>query len=165
MTVSAPPVVVRRPTAADPPRIAAMVAALSARSLERRFLGTVPRSEAIAELRREIEPGDDSIAFVACDAGGSIVGEAYAALFDGDGAEVAFAVADGWQGRGVGTALRRELFTALRRRGIRYAVAELLWSNAAMLSLLRDAKLPVAVERCEEGVLVMRVDLGALLTP
>jgi len=153
--------VVRVPTAGDPPKIAAMVAALSARSLERRFLGTVPRQEALAELRRELRADADSVALLACDPAGEVVGEAYAARLDADSAEVAFVVADAWQSRGVGTLLRDALFEALRQRGFRYAVAELQWANVAMSSLLRQTNLRCTTERHDEGVLVVRVELEA----
>jgi acetate---CoA ligase (ADP-forming) len=54
-------------------------------------------------------------------------------------AEMAFAVADGEQGRGIGTRLLEQLALAARRRGISCFVADVLASNATALAVFRDA--------------------------
>jgi GNAT superfamily N-acetyltransferase len=56
---------------------------------------------------------------------------------DGDTAEVAFAVADEWQGRGVGTVLVDRLAADARAAGIRRFVATVTESNPRSLALLR----------------------------
>ena len=57
---------------------------------------------------------------------------------DRDGmAEVAFVVQDGWQGKGLGTALLDELLRAAEARGIHRFRAWVLVDNARMLDLLR----------------------------
>jgi GNAT superfamily N-acetyltransferase len=56
---------------------------------------------------------------------------------DGDAAEVAFAVADEWQGRGVGTLLVDRLAADARAAGITRFVAEVQPDNAPSLALAR----------------------------
>jgi acetyl coenzyme A synthetase (ADP forming)-like protein len=54
-------------------------------------------------------------------------------------AEVAFAVADGYQGRGVATRLLEQLAARAAAAGIEEFVAEVLHENTAMLGVFRDA--------------------------
>jgi len=54
-----------------------------------------------------------------------------------DTAEVAFVVQDGWQGRGLGTIMLRELLDAAAARGMRRFLAYVLADNTRMLDLLR----------------------------
>ncbi len=53
-----------------------------------------------------------------------------------DTAEVAFAIQDGWQNRGLGTVLFADLLHAAEARGIRRFVAYVLADNARMLDLI-----------------------------
>lgn len=54
-----------------------------------------------------------------------------------DQAEFALAVADAWQGRGLGTRLLKLLLQLARRQGLRLLFGDLLRSNQAMLALAR----------------------------
>lgn len=56
---------------------------------------------------------------------------------DGDSAEVAFEVADVYQGRRIGSTLARELAADARAAGIRHLVATVCGENDAMVSLLK----------------------------
>lgn len=145
----------------DAKSLGAMVASLSRRSLYRRFLYGVSLTTATAELQREVQDRKEhSKAFVAEDADGRIVGEAYAAALEDGSAEVSFVVTDQWQQHGVGTLLRDALFEQLRADGINVAYAEVHSGNRAMLDLLRDADLPLQMERRDAGLLWVRVELG-----
>jgi len=62
----------------------------------------------------------------------------------GDVAEVAFVVADSWQGRGLGTLLFARLWAVARARGIHRLTADVLRDNTAMLTVFRHAGLEVA---------------------
>src|SRR5262249_36800232 len=68
----------------------------------------------------------------------------YARLRDPGVAEVAFAVADELQGRGVGTRLLEQLAHHAAQVGIERFVAEVLAENAAMLSVFHDAGFELA---------------------
>jgi GNAT superfamily N-acetyltransferase len=59
---------------------------------------------------------------------------------DGDVAEVAFAVADEWQGKGVGTVLVERLAADARAAGIKRFTAEVSADNAPSLALARRLK-------------------------
>ena len=63
----------------------------------------------------------------------------YARLRDPLAAEVAFAVADDFQGRGAGTRLLEQLAIRASSVGIERFVAEVLPENSAMLAVFRDA--------------------------
>ena len=56
---------------------------------------------------------------------------------DGTRAEVAFAVADVYQGRGIGSTLGRERAADARAAGIRELVATVCGDNARIVSLLK----------------------------
>jgi acetyltransferase len=138
-----------------------MVDSLSQRSLYRRFLHGVSAAAATAELRREVQDQEQhDIVFIAEDAHGDVVGEAYAAALEDDSVEVSFVVTDRWQHHGVGTLLREALFAGLRVMGIRLAYAEVDSENEAMFELLRDAGFQLHEERLNAGLLWVRIDLA-----
>ena len=65
---------------------------------------------------------------------------------DGKGsAEVAFAVADDWQGRGIATLLLAQLAEAAAGEGIRQLTAVVLTTNYKMVNTFRDSGFPVEV--------------------
>ena len=73
-------------------------------------------------------------------------------------AEVAFVVADSWQGRGLGTALLSRLAARARQLGVTRFVAQTLPHNRAMLAVFRHAGLPIT-ERFEDGVVDVTIEL------
>jgi GNAT superfamily N-acetyltransferase len=76
-----------------------------------------------------------------------------------DDAEVAFVVADRWQGLGVGPILLRHLTASARAVGIRRLVAETLAENHHMLDMFIRSGLP-ATRSLDRGVVTvtMRLD-------
>jgi RimJ/RimL family protein N-acetyltransferase len=76
----------------------------------------------------------------------------------GSEAEVAFVVADAWQGRGLGTALFDLLAERARRLGVMRFVAETLPHNHRMLAVFQHAGRPHR-ELFSAGVVHVRVDL------
>ncbi len=91
-----------------------------------------------------------------------IVAHAVSIQMGGGRAEVAFAVADELQGRGVATILLGHLASAARARGIQTFAAVVLPENHRMLQVFRDSGLPVSVH-AEPGLLA--VELPTSLTP
>ena len=79
-----------------------------------------------------------------------------------DRAEVAFAIADALQGRGIGTRMLEQLADTARRRGIRTFDASVLADNRRMLDVFFDCGYPVT-SRFEGGV--VHVTLGLEPTP
>lgn len=79
-------------------------------------------------------------------------------LEDQELAEVAFVVADGHQGRGLGSILLEHLAAAARESGLRSFVAEVLAENSQMVRVFRDAGYQVK-RSMEEGTLHLEFDL------
>ena len=77
-------------------------------------------------------------------------------------AEVAMAIADAWQGRGLGTILLGQLAEAAERAGVTQFVAEMLPQNHRMVQVFRDSGFPVTL-RALPGVLL--AELPTSLTP
>ena len=82
----------------------------------------------------------------------------YIRLRDPHRAEVAFAVADDLQGRGVGTRLLERLVSHAARAGIDEFVAQVLPQNSAMLGVFRDAGF-ASVRRLDGGVVEVSLAL------
>ena len=120
----------------DTATVATLFARLGARSRERRFCGAKPRlSEA------ELEPSPASTATITCSSAyvdGDPEPAGMARLVrDGRVAEIAFEVADAYQGRGIGSIARRELAADARAAGITELVATVCGDNPPAVSLLR----------------------------
>jgi GNAT superfamily N-acetyltransferase len=98
--------------------------------------------------------------------GGEIVGVArFDRLRDGGNeAEVAFVVADPWQGRGLGTVLFERLAGRARVLGISRFVADTLFLNRRMLAVFRATGLPHA-ERTEGSVVHVVLELDPPAAP
>jgi GNAT superfamily N-acetyltransferase len=73
-------------------------------------------------------------------------------------AEVALAVFDEWQGKGLGRALLHRLAGLAHRRGIVRFTGMMLADNAAMISLMRSLG-PVASTHRESGTVELIVDI------
>src|SRR4051812_234289 len=129
-------------TAGDRDGLAAAFDALSERSRQLRFLAAKPRlSSAELTYFTDVDHRTHE-ALVAIEPGsGRIVGVArYATLVGApDTAEVAFVVADEWQGRGVGTRLMRELRERAMENGLARLAATTIHDNRAARVVLRRA--------------------------
>ena len=77
----------------------------------------------------------------------------------GEEAEVAFVVADAWQGRGLGSALFARLAQRARELGVRRFVADTFFDNRRMLAVFRHSKLP-RTETIEGNVIHLTLELG-----
>jgi L-amino acid N-acyltransferase YncA len=92
-------------------------------------------------------------------AGGAVVGGCRYIVTEPGVAEVAFSVADDWQGRGLGRLLMEHLIAIARHQGLRQLVAEVLRENAAMLAVFRHSGLPTVTHH-EAGVVHMMLRLS-----
>ena len=61
-------------------------------------------------------------------------------------AELAFAVIDEYQQKGIGTVLMRHLISIARESGLKELVAEVLPDNTPMLKVFRSSGLPVDIQ-------------------
>ena len=71
---------------------------------------------------------------------------------DAGRAEVAFVVADAWQGRGIATIMLAHLAAAAEQHGIATFTAEVMPANHRMVQVFRDSGFPVAV-RSKDGAI------------
>jgi acetate---CoA ligase (ADP-forming) len=141
------------PSAADAQAVVAFFGDLSERSRYLRFHGAGSVDEKL--VGTFLEPDWETRGALAATLDGRVVALAsYARLRDPHAAEVAFAVADELQGRGVGTRLLEQLARRAAATGIERFVAEVLAENNAMLAVFRDAGFEVArtLERGEVEV-------------
>ncbi|MBA3430813.1 MAG: GNAT family N-acetyltransferase, partial [Actinobacteria bacterium] len=90
-----------------------------------------------------------------------IVGEAAYRKTNGDSAEVAFAVADAYQGRGLGTLLLAHLAEVAEANGIATFTAQVLPQNHRMIEVFRDSGFSVRA-RSEPGL--VSVEFATSLT-
>src|SRR5262245_2366338 len=139
----------REPRAEDVDDLVAFFAGLSDRSLYLRFHGLQPVDARLAESYLApdwVERGALVGTLAREDSPGRIVALAsFARLGDPSAAEVAFAVADEEQGRGIGTRLLEQLALRAGETGVSRFVAEVLPENQGMLSVFAGAGF--AVER------------------
>jgi acetate---CoA ligase (ADP-forming) len=87
--------------------------------------------------------------------GGRIVGHAMYARSRPDAVEVAFAVADAMQGRGLGTVLLAHIAAAAASNGYELLEAEVLPENHRMLDVFSESGFPLEI-RAEPGVVHVR---------
>ena len=98
--------------------------------------------------------------FVQDDGGAAIVGVSrYARIGATRQAECAIVVADGWQGRGLGTELMRTLARAAKARGIDGLEGSTLAENTRIAAWARRFGLAVRTEPNSGGLVVVKLDL------
>jgi acetyl coenzyme A synthetase (ADP forming)-like protein len=130
----------RPPAAADVPALIDFFDRLSPESRYQRFHGGVRMTQQLVETF--VDPDWDDLGSLVGTLGddGRIVALAqYVRLRDPASAEVAFAVADELQGRGIGTRLLEQLAAEAAVHGIESFVAEVLTGNRPMLRVFEDA--------------------------
>lgn len=134
------------------------VVGLSAQSRHRRFhVGVATLPDAMLQSFTHIDYRTHVALVAVADDGlmPTLVADArYVVLDDSAQAEFAIAVADHWQGIGLGRELLMRLGTHARRSGLRRLCGDVLRDNAAMISLVRS--LGGRVRSHPEDMLVMR---------
>ena len=148
---------VRPIEATDAGELSAFYAALSDESRHRRFLGSTPgigaeQAERFAMVDHETADGLVAVLGEAGRDDGRLVGHACIEPCPDGTDEVAIAVADDLQGRGIGRELMRQAVASARRRRIRGLTASLYANNLAMRRLLDGAGLPVVWRGAHAGV-------------
>jgi len=146
----------------DAPAERAFVGALSLTSRYRRFhFGLRELSPEASRAMTEIDQ-HHHVAFVARasdDEDAAIVADArYVMRDDSADAEFAIAVADDWQGAGLGRALLTRLAAHTRSQGVQRLFGDVLWGNPAMLALVRS--LGAQLRRNPGDSTVVRVEFG-----
>ena len=153
-----------RPTDLD--RLEAFYAGLSADSRNARFHGA-SRGIAVADARRFCGPDHHHReGLVAVIDGiedtdrGVVVGHLCLEPTTVGQAEMAVAVADAWQHRGVGRALLEAAIRWAEANGIDRLTAAIRWSNPAIAGLLRSVDRPVSFRSTADGGTEAILDVG-----
>ncbi|BCJ34031.1 GNAT family N-acetyltransferase [Actinocatenispora thailandica] len=141
-----------RPGDAD--QIRTLLTGLSAQSRYLRFFSS-GTDVVEPELARLTRPAGPDHAAVLAQFGADLVGLGSYERLDGDTAELAVLVADGWHGRGIGTLLVEELAAIGRRNGIRTLTGEVLAVNTAMLAVSHG--LAAGYDPAASGVVGIRI--------
>jgi GNAT superfamily N-acetyltransferase len=156
-----PPIEIRPVDAGDKAALTSALQQSSGEAIYRRFLG--PRGPLTgAELRylTEVDHHDhEALLAIDPDSGQSVGVARYVRDRERrDGAEIAFAVLESWQGRGVGKALMHALADRAREEGITRFTALMLAHNRPMRQLLADLG-PTRVLSTGAGAVELAVDL------
>jgi acetyl coenzyme A synthetase (ADP forming)-like protein len=153
----------RAPAAEDGGALEAFFSGLSERSFYLRFHGSRRVDRALVEHFLEPDWTDRGVLVGVAGENRMVAVAEFVRLRDETSAEVAFAVADELQGRGIGTRLLEQLAARAAAVGIERFVAEVLPENAAMLAVFRDAGFEVARE-LEGGEIEVRFPIAATET-
>lgn len=142
MARTRPAPALRPARACDAPAMQAFIDGLGVHSRRSRFHGGLGRCSARLAATLVAADGHRQVVWLATvRAGGPecIVGEArYVRDADAAGtAELAIAVADDWQGRGVADALLRRLLASARAAGVRHLRADVMAANVRMQAFVR----------------------------
>lgn len=143
--------------ASDADGLSAFYAALSPEARHARFLASRSGigADAAARLAGVERPRGDGFVAELHEAGpqdGLIVGHACMEPAATGTEEIAFAVADGYRGRRIGSALMAEAVASARRRGVRHLTVAMYATNQPMRRLISEAGLPVERGAVDCGV-------------
>jgi acetyltransferase len=131
------PITVRPAEAQDAGLQQAFFAGLSHESRYHRFMSPLREvPAALLDILTRVDQ-DRHVALLA-EADGAVIGEARY-VRDGEAAEFAVAVADAWQGRGLGRSLLAALETRAIAAGVHRLAGDTLRGNAGMIALGRRA--------------------------
>jgi acetyltransferase len=84
----------------------------------------------------------------------------YVVYPNGEDCEFAIAVSDGWQKKGIATALMRLLIEAARERGLKRMIGEVLTSNSKMLHFVRSLGFRIATDPADPRQIRAILDLN-----
>ncbi len=141
-----------RPVAVeDRPAIEAFLHTLSPESLAFRFFGGVDL-DWVASWSTDVDYSDRYALIATTGPDATIVGHGAYIRIDETRAEVAFMIADAWQGRGIATIMLLHLAAAADEHGISVFLANVLSANQRMLEVFRESGFPLKRSIKEEVV-------------
>jgi acetyl coenzyme A synthetase (ADP forming)-like protein len=152
---------IRPVRAADEPTIRAFIQGLSQESVGFRFFGAVDREWA-ASWCLDVDYTDRFGLVAETGAPSRIIAHAAYVRIDDQRAEVAFLVADDWQGRGISTIMLAHLATVADQHGIVMFTAAVLPSNHRMIEVFRQSGFPVETRSTRDAI---EIELPTSLSP
>jgi RimJ/RimL family protein N-acetyltransferase len=130
---------------ADEAGLCTLLTSLSEESRWLRFYCQQNRAALAGEAHREANL-DQAFGLVACSGDDErVVGHAFYVVIDQKRAEVAFTIANDFQGRGLGSILLGQLAEVASANGIEVFEAEVVAANHAMLHVFRASGFPIEV--------------------
>ena len=149
-------VLVRTASPTDAPQLLEFWRGLSPEAREARFFGAVGEDFLQRESERGVlsQPGRSYGLVATAGPLGSVVGHAGYHALGQERAEIAFAVADAWQGRGLGTILVGQIAAAAARHGVRLLRAVTRPSNHQMIRVFRDSGFVVRLRPGPDQIVV-----------
>ena len=141
---------------ADVEAIVGLLGGLSERSLELRFFSSSVDVEEQAGAAVDVDYGGSYGVLALIGGEGRVVGYASCDRIDDERAEVAFTVADEYQGLGLGSIMLVGLAEHAVEQGIGLLVAEVMPENRGMLATFRDSGRPVRM-RTEPGLITVEL--------
>ena len=145
----------------DRPAIRTFLGALSTESISFRFFGSANLDWA-AKWSTDVDYLDRFGLVVESGTPRQVLAHAAYVRIDAERAEVAFLVADAWQGRGISTILLAHLAEAAGEHGITTFVAEVLPHNHRMIDVFRESGFPVRLHSVPDA---LEIELPTSLTP
>lgn len=131
---------------ADEPSLLALLQSLSEESRWMRFYSSASSSALASEAHREANLDHTFGLLAFSGAAERVVGHAFYAVVGEHRAEVAFTIANDFQGRGLATILLGQLAEVAAADGIQVFEAEVVAANHAMLSVFRASGFPIEVD-------------------
>jgi len=153
---------VRPARAGDRDALLEFLRELSPDSRMLRFFTGAANLEWAADRLSEVDHRDRVTLLATAGSAGHVVAHATYIKTAAERAEVAFAIADALQGRGLGTILLGQLAEMAEGSGIRLFEAQVLPNNRRMIDMFRESGFPVSM-RSEPGAVV--VEFPTSLTP
>lgn len=151
----------------DRDALARFYSSLSPESREARFHGAAP---AIGDRAAAFFCGSDHVCregivaeAVGPDGRPEIVGHLLLEPAGPGTVEMAIAVADAWQHRGIGRAMLLEAVDWARAHGVDRLTASMRLTNVAVIGLVRSLGLPVRFGAADAGVIEATVELGVAI--
>jgi acetyl coenzyme A synthetase (ADP forming)-like protein len=152
---------VRPVRAEDKPAIRAFLEAISLDSIGFRFFGA-PDLGWATSWSVDVDYADRFGLIAETGTPSRIIAHAAYIRIDDTRAEVAFLVADAWQGHGISTIMLAHLAGAAARHGIDTFTAEVMPSNHRMIDVFRQSGFPVEIQSSRDAI---EIELPTSLSP
>jgi acetate---CoA ligase (ADP-forming) len=144
---------VRPVRADDGPSIRTFLEALSPESIGFRFFGT-PNLDWVTDWSVDVDYANRFALIAESGTPRSVVAHAAYVQQEGSSAEIAFMVADAWQGKGISTILLAHLAEVADRHGISTFTAEVLPANHRMIEVFRESGFPVDMRSTPDAIAI-----------